>query len=95
MVHSKFFIGMLDQALGMVETKNVGENIKTLAEMHVEYGVEEEYFVILGKALVDTLLEETLQSDWNDEIRAACHDVYGKLSSQMISALKGESTQHS
>lgn len=85
--HSKYFIEMLDRALAMVQAKQMEENIKRLGELHSEFGVRESYFPIMGEALFCTL-ETTLKEDWTDDLKVAWNDVYGRLSSQMISAMK-------
>ncbi|CAB9528303.1 Involved in oxygen transport in the brain. Hexacoordinate globin [Seminavis robusta] len=86
-IHSRYFIEMLDKALGMVEARQVEENMKALGEMHNSYGVKEEYFPVMGEALF-LALEKTLKEDWNDDLRASWGSLYGKLSSQMVSAMK-------
>jgi hypothetical protein len=35
-------------------------------------------------------LQQTLKEDWNEELKLAWGSVYGKLSSQMISAMKAD-----
>jgi hemoglobin-like flavoprotein len=88
-IHSMYFIEMLDKALGMVEAKQVEQNMKELGQLHNSYGVKVEYFPIMGEALF-TMLQQTLKEDWNEELKLAWGSVYGKLSSQMISAMKAD-----
>ena len=84
--HSKHFIAMLDRALGMVEAKQMEANLKELGDLHAEYGVKVEFFETMGEALFDTL-KAILEEDWSKELHGAWQDVYGRMSSQMISAI--------
>ena len=88
-IHSKYFIEMLDKALGLIEAKQMEENMKQLGRIHAEYGVKEEYFPIMGESLFHTL-EQTLKDDWNEDLKAAWKGLYGRLSSQMIAAMNGK-----
>ena len=85
--HAKYFVEMLDKALGMVEAKQLEENMKSLGELHVNYGVKEEFFPIMGTALI-AALKDTLGGDWNQDIEAAWGDVFERLSSAMIKSMK-------
>jgi hemoglobin-like flavoprotein len=87
-MHAKYFIEMLDKALAMVETKQMEQNMKELGELHVSFGVKESYFPIMGDALLHALSETLPEENWNPDIKAAWHDVYDRLSSSMISAMK-------
>lgn len=84
--HAKYFIEMLDRALGMVQAKQLEEHLKDLGELHSEFGVKEEYFAVMGEALFLTL-QKTLKDDWNTEVKSAWQDVYSRLSTQMIAAI--------
>ena len=85
-MHSKYFIEMLDRALGMVEAKQVEEKMKELGKLHIEFGVKPSYFPMMGEALIYAL-KQTLGSEWNPLLAQAWEDVYGKLSSQIIAAM--------
>jgi len=85
--HASYFIEMLDKALEMVEAKKLDENMRSLGELHVQYGVKAEMFPIMGKALVFAL-KDTLESDWNEDLQAAWNDVYERLSSSMMASMK-------
>ena len=85
--HAAYFIEMLDKALEMVENKEIGNEMKRLGEMHVNYGVQEEYFDLMGDALFHTL-EEVLKKSWSHQVEEAWHDVYGRLASQMVQAMR-------
>lgn len=86
-MHAKYFVEMLDKALSFVEAKSVEENMKRLGAMHVDYGVKPEFFPIMGEALFYSL-EKILRNEWNDGLKDAWRDVYQRLSSQMIAAMK-------
>lgn len=86
-IHAKYFIEMLDKALGMVESKQMEENMKSLGKMHAEYGVKTDYFPIMGEALFYAL-KSLLADEWNTELQTNWADVYGRLSNQMVSAIK-------
>jgi hemoglobin-like flavoprotein len=88
-MHSMYFIEMLDTALGVVEAKQVKQNMKELGQLHNSFGIEEEYFRIMGQALF-IMLQQSLKEDWNDEVKVAWASVYGTLSSQMVSAMKAD-----
>lgn len=85
--HAAYFMDMLDKALTMIETKSLEENMKRLGQMHVEYGVQEEFFPIMGDALMYAL-KNTLKKDWSDQLEESWMTVYGTLSSQMLSAMQ-------
>ena len=87
LTHAAYFIEMLDKALGMVEAKEIGNEMKRLGEMHVQFGVKEEYFGLMGDCLFLTL-EEVLSSSWNSHAEEAWRVVYGRLASQMIEAMR-------
>ena len=87
LTHAAYFIEMLDKALGMVEAKEIGNEMKRLGEMHVQFGVKEEYFGLMGDCLFLTL-EEVLTSSWNSHAEEAWRVVYGRLASQMIEAMR-------
>lgn len=86
-MHSKYFIEMLDKALGMVEAKQMEENMKSLGAMHADYGVKESYFGVMKQALFHTL-EKTLGDDWNPSLESAWSELYDRLSHEMIAAMK-------
>lgn len=87
-MHSKYFIEMLDKALGMVEAKGVEENMKILGQLHYNYGVKEEFFPVMGDALFHALEVTVPAGSWNEDVKAAWGNVYDGLSSAMISSMK-------
>jgi len=92
--HAKYFIDMIDRTMGMVKAKQVEEHMKELGDIHSEFGVKDEYFPIMGSALLHTL-KIVLKDDFNDETKLAWEDVYGRLSSRMISAIKASRSSKS
>jgi methyl-accepting chemotaxis protein len=92
-IHSKHFIEMLDKALFMLEVKRLEENMKQLGELHVTYGVKEEYFPIMGEALIFTL-KKCLPDEFNPAIKTAWTAVYLTMSTQMIHAMRNAGTKN-
>lgn len=86
-MHSKYFISMLDKALGMVEAKQMEENMKSLGAMHADFGVKENYFGVMKQSLFYTL-EKTLGEEWNPSLQLAWSALYERLSTQMIAAMR-------
>ncbi|CAB9528302.1 Leghemoglobin Lb120 [Seminavis robusta] len=87
-MHARYFIEMLDRALGMVEAKEMEANLKSLGELHVSFGVKASYFPIMGEALLEALEATLPAEDWNQDVKAAWGNVYDRLSTQMVSAMK-------
>lgn len=87
--HAKYFILMIDKALGML-----GPDIDLLTEImldlgvkHVSYGVKPEYFPSMGRALIHSM-QEQLGSRFTEETKDTWVEVYGALSYDMIRAQK-------
>ena len=78
---------MLDRALDMLESKQLEENMKNLGALHVSYGVKEDYFPIMGEALIHTLKKIHAQ-DFNPAIKTSWMHVYDNMSRQMIQAMR-------
>ena len=89
-MHAKYFVGMLDRALSMVEAKNLEENLKQLGTVHAAYGVKPEFFPVMGQALFYTLEQTLPAGSWTPELRAAWEEVFNSLSAKMIAAMKTE-----
>lgn len=58
-----------------------------LAVRHVQYGVQEKHYDIVGIALIDTL-EHGLGDGFDEEVRVAWRQAYNLLSSHMIHAAR-------
>jgi hemoglobin-like flavoprotein len=87
-LHAKYFIEMLDKALGMVESKQLESNMTHLGELHAGMGVQEGHFPLMAEALLFALSETLGEEDWTADVKAAWTNVFDGLSSQMIAAMK-------
>ena len=86
-MHASYFVEMLDRALQMVETKQLEDNMTRLGLLHADYGVKPSYFPVMGEALFE-VLENMLDKQWTANTKEAWTIVFGRLSSQMIEAMK-------
>jgi hypothetical protein len=88
--HAKYFIQMIDKALGMLgpDIELLTEILLDLGAKHVTYGVKPEYFPSMGRALLFAV-KEKLGDDYTDEVKDAWVEVYGALSYDMIRGQKG------
>lgn len=64
---------------------SVVADVETLARRHVQYGVQEHHYVLVGQALLWTL-EQGLGDAWTPEVQAAWQACYMLLSETMINA---------
>lgn len=89
--HAKFFIQMIDRALGMLgpEEDMLTEILLELGAKHVRYGVEPEFFPSMGKALIDAVALNLGEETFTEEIKADWFEVYGALSYDMIRGQRG------
>lgn len=87
--HAKYFIQMIDKALGMLgpDIELLTEILLDLGQKHVGYGVKPEYFPSMGRALIYAVKEQ-LGDGFTDETKDAWVEVYGALSYDMIRAQK-------
>lgn len=87
--HAKYFIQMIDKALGMLgpDIELLTEILLDLGAKHVGYGVKPEYFPSMGRALIYAVKEQ-LGDHFTDETKDAWVEVYGALSYDMIRAQK-------
>ena len=77
---------MLSMIVGRLHNLGeVTEDIRQMAQRHVDYGVKEIHYKAVGDALMWTL-EQGLGNDWNEEIREAWLNCYRILSDIMIEA---------
>ena len=85
--HAKYFIQMIDKALGMLgpDIELLTEILLDLGKKHVGYGVKPEYFPSMGRALIYSVKEQ-LGEKYTDETKDAWVEVYGALSYDMIRA---------
>lgn len=87
--HAKYFIQMIDKALGMLgpDIELLTEILLDLGHKHVGYGVKPEYFPSMGRALIYAV-KDSLGENFTDETKDAWIEVYGALSYDMIRAQK-------
>jgi hemoglobin-like flavoprotein len=87
--HAKYFIQMIDKALGMLgpDIELLTDILLDLGAKHVGYGVKPEYFPSMGRALIYAVKEQ-LGDSFSDEMKDAWVEVYGALSYDMIRAQK-------
>lgn len=87
--HAKYFIQMIDKALGMLgpDIELLTEILLDLGAKHVAYGVKPEYFPSMGRALIHAVKEQ-LGDRFTDEMKDSWVEVYGALSYDMIRAQK-------
>ena len=83
---SKKLLSMLSYVIGKLDKlADILEEVKKLAQRHVNYGVTTEHYAVVGAALLWTL-EKGLANNWNEELKEAWTVCYNTLSSAMISA---------
>ena len=83
---SKKLITMISYVIHRLDRLDtVIEDVKKLALRHVQYGVKENYYAMVGAALLWTL-EKGLSDLWNQEIQEAWVACYTLLSSAMMEA---------
>lgn len=76
---------------GLTNLEKIVPAVQQLGVRHVEYGVKEEHFAVVGESLLWTL-EQGLGDAWNDELKDAWATTYGVLSATMIAAMKEAQT---
>lgn len=68
---------------------DIMEEVKKLARRHVNYGVQEEHYIMVGRALLWTL-ETGLGDKWNNELEKSWTVCYAILAEAMIKAAKND-----
>lgn len=61
------------------------EDILSMAQRHVQYGVRPAHYKLVGKALLWTL-QQGLGKDWTEEVKVAWTTCYSTLADTMIAA---------
>ncbi|WP_094677680.1 globin family protein [Hydrocoleum sp. CS-953] len=78
---------LLDALILVVENLRHGEVLKGVIEAlgarHVNYGVLQQHYPAVGKALLETL-KEYLQENWNSEVKAAWVSAYRGIAKLML-----------
>ncbi len=83
---SRKLLAMLGYIISKLNNLNdIVYEIVKLAQRHVNYGVREEHYTVVGGALLWTL-EKGLGDNWNEELKEAWTSCYMTLSSAMIDA---------
>lgn len=65
--------------------ENVLTQIKALAKRHVQYGVKDKHYIIVGTALIWSL-EKVLNEIWDNNVKEAWTACYSLLAETMIAA---------
>lgn len=76
-------IGYVIHKLDKLDT--ILDEVGRLAERHVQYGVKNEHYAVVGGALLWTL-EKGLGSEWNEQLKECWGICYQLLSDAMIQA---------
>lgn len=84
----KKLMQMIGAAVGkLTDLEALVPILQSLAKRHVAYGVQEEHYGTVGAALLKTL-EQGLGSAFTPQVKASWSEVYGVMSTVMISAAK-------
>lgn len=80
---------MLIKVLGMAvnslyDLPSIATDLRALGARHVNYGVKEEYYDDLEKALFH-MLKEMLEDEFDEELKEAWHEVYKMITGIMKS----------
>jgi len=83
---AKKLVEMLNVIVGRLDKlEELTEDIKQLAIRHVQYGVKEQHYRVVGTALLWTL-QQGLGNDWNEKFGEAWAACFQILSEMMINA---------
>jgi hemoglobin-like flavoprotein len=74
---------------GLDRLETILPTVRSLAQRHVHYGVEERHYALVGQALIETLAA-SLGSAFTAEVRTAWQAAYATLQSVMIKAAAEE-----
>jgi len=82
--HAKYFIQMIDKALGMLgpDIELLTEILMDLGKKHMGYGVKPEYYPSMGRALIFSV-KECLGDNFTDDMKDAWLEVFSALSYDM------------
>lgn len=85
---SKKLLTMLSYIINKLDKlEDILDEVKKLAQRHVQYGVKDEHYTAVGSALLWTL-EKGLGDHWTPELEAAWIACYTLLSGAMIASSK-------
>lgn len=83
---SKKLLSMLGYVINKLDKlDDILDEVKKLAQRHVQYGVKEEHYGVVAVALLWTL-EQGLGEDWTPKVKEAWITCYTILSGAMIQA---------
>jgi len=87
--HARYFIQMIDKALGMLgpDIELLTEILLDLGKKHMGYGVKPEYFPSMGRALIHAV-KASLGDKFTEEMKDSWLEVFSALSYDMIRAQK-------
>ena len=74
---------------GLDRLESILPTVRSLAQRHVHYGVEERHYAIVGQALIDTLAA-ALGTAFTAQVRAAWEAAYATVQAEMIKAATEE-----
>lgn len=81
---SRKLIAMIQYVIGRLDTlEDIFDEVSKLARRHVQYGVKEEHYQVVGQALLWTL-EKGLDKFWHHELKEAWIACYTTLEGAMI-----------
>ena len=84
----KKLMQMIGAAVGKLnDLESLVPILQGLAKRHVAYGVKEEHYGIVGAALLKTL-GQGLGAAFTPQVKASWSEVYGVMSTVMITAAK-------
>ncbi len=90
---AKKLVGMLDHIVKRLERLNeLSEDIKSMADRHVGYGVKPKHYDHVEKALLWTL-EKALGKDWNSNVAEAWTKCYAILKDAMLQSSAADNSK--
>lgn len=89
-MHGSYMIEMLDTAINMLgpDQELLTEIMTELGAKHVRYGVQPEFFPIMGESLIATLQERLGDDVMSEAVVEAWKETYAELSNDMIVSRK-------
>ncbi|GAB3999934.1 hypothetical protein GCM10028807_51570 [Spirosoma daeguense] len=83
---SKKLIDMLSYLVGQLHRfDELSDEVASLGQRHVQYGVKPPHYESVGQALLWTL-EKGLGRDWNDNVAQAWAAMYGLITQKMMAS---------
>lgn len=85
---SRKLLSMIGYVINKLDRlEEISQEIGSLARRHVNYGVKNEHYSVVGEALLYTL-RQGMGQQWNEELEIAWANCYRTLSGAMILASK-------